>query len=717
MRTLNLFLAFLFISINLTAQKKQLTISDAVSDQYQFLYPNYINGLKWQPNTNNYTYVKMYSKIVKSSVKSKKETDLLNVDDLNKILHSIKKDSVKYIAAYTWVSSNKIKFDYDKYQFIYNIKTKKIEQYTKFPDKSDNIFYCKQNSAFVFTIDNNLYYIDKENNKFAITADTNKGIVNGQTVSRSEFGIDHGIFWSPKGNYLAFYKKDETRVTNYPLVDITKTPAVVKNIKYPMAGGKSEYLKIGVYDIKTKKTIFLKTDGKQYDQYLINPTWSPDEKYILVAVLNREQNHMKYNKYDAHTGEFIKTLFEEKNDKWVEPENFAFFLNNNQFIWQSERDGYNHMYLYDLSGKLIKQLTKGKWIVTKILGKNKTSDVVYFKSTKDSPLELRLYSINIKTNNLKLLTNNEGIHRCKLSSDYKYFIDSYSNIKTPHVYNINSTNGKLVKNIKTADNPLKDYNINMPEIGTIKAADGKTDLYYRLIKPSNFDKTKKYPVIVYVYGGPHAQLITNSWMAGAQMWLYYMAQRGYVIFTLDNRGSANRGFEFENVIHRQLGQNEMKDQLKGIDFLKSLEYVDTNRIGVDGWSFGGFMTVSLKLNYPDIFKVGVAGGPVIDWKYYEVMYGERYMDMPQENPEGYKLCSVLNKVDNLKGKLLIIHGGIDPTVVWQNSLKFIRECVKKQKQVDYFVYPRSEHNVRGIDRNHLMTKITMYFDDYLKNAK
>ncbi len=717
MKTINLLFAFLFVTLSLLAQKKQLSISDAVSNQYQFLYPDYINGLKWQPETYNYTYIKMYHDIFKSSVKSKKESNLLSLDNLNTALNSAKKDSVKYIYKYKWLTKDIIKFDYNKFQFNYNVKQKKIEQYVKFPEKAENIFYCKQNSGFAFTIENNLYYIDKENNQLAITNDTNKEIVNGQTVSRSEFGITNGIFWSPKGNFLAFYKKDETRVTDYPLVDITKTPAVVENIKYPMAGGKSEYLKIGVYDVKTKKTIFLKTDGEQYDQYLINPTWSPDEKYILVAVLNREQNHMKYNKYDAYTGEFIKTLFEEQNDKWVESENFAYFLDNNRFIWQSERDGYNHMYLYDLNGKLIKQLTKGNWVVTKIIDKNKTADVVYFMSTKDSPLESQFYSVNVNNGELKRLTNAKGTHKCKLSSDYKYFIDTYSNIKTPLVYNINSISGKLVKNIKTSENPLKDYDVNMPELGTIKAADGKTDLYYRLIKPSNFDKNKKYPAIVYVYGGPHAQLITNSWMAGGQMWLYYMAQRGYVVFTVDNRGSANRGFEFENVVHRNLGQNEMKDQIKGIEFLKKLGYVDENRIGVDGWSFGGFMTVSLKLNYPKIFKVGVAGGPVIDWKYYEVMYGERYMDMPQENPEGYKNSCTLNKIDSLQGKLLIIHGGIDPTVVWQNSLKFIRECVKKQKQVDYFVYPRSEHNVRGQDRDHLMTKITMYFDDYLKNVK
>ena len=702
------------MSFTISAQQKQLSISDAVSNQYGFIYPNSITGIKWIPETSYYTFLnKMYNKILKSSVKSKKDVDIVTLDEVNKALNIEKKDSVNHFYMYSWINKNTIKFKYEKEQFFYNVSTKKVERYVNFPDNSDNYSFCKKNKSFAFTVDNNILIIDNNNKQINVTSDKDTNIVNGQTVSRSEFGITKGIFWSPEGNYLAFYKKDETKVTSYPLVDITTTPASLHNIKYPMAGGESEYLKIGVYDVKTQKTIFLKTDGKQYDQYLIKPTWSPDEKYILVAILNREQNHMKYNKYDAKTGDFISTLFEEKNDVWVEPQNFAFFINNNEFIWQSERDGNNHMYLYNIDGKLIKQLTKGNWEVTNILDKNKTGDVVYFMSTKESPIESNLYSVNIKTTEIKRLTINEGTHHCFINSNYKYFIDIYSNLKTPLNYNITSIDGKLAKSISVSDNPLKDYNVNMPEIGTIKAADGTTDLYYRLIKPSNFDKSKKYPVIVYVYGGPHAQLITDSWLGGAQMWLYYMAQKGYVIFTLDNRGSGNRGFNFEKVIHRNLGQNEMKDQLKGIEFLKSKSYVDENRIGVDGWSFGGFMTVSLKLNYPQIFKVGVAGGPVIDWKYYEVMYGERYVDMPKENPDGYKLCSTLEKVDSLQGKLLIIHGGIDKTVVWQNSLTFIRECVKKQKQVDYFVYPRSEHNVGGRDRDHLMMKISMYFDDYL----
>ncbi|HIE16470.1 MAG TPA: S9 family peptidase, partial [Bacteroidales bacterium] len=330
----------------------------------------------------------------------------------------------------------------------------------------------------------------------------------------------------------------------------------------------------------------------------------------------------------------------------------------------------------------------------------------------------RAYYANIKTQEIHCITKIQGTHVVKIGQNGKYFIDSYSSVTVPKEYNILDLQGRIVKNILIAKDPLTEYNMPKARIFTIKAADNKEDLYVRMITPPNMDKSKKYPVIVYVYGGPHAQLITNSWLGGAQMWLYYMAQKGYICFTVDNRGSYNRGLAFENVIHRNLGQNEMKDQMEGIKYLKTLPYVDTNRIGVFGWSFGGFMTTSLMLNYPETFKVGVAGGPVIDWKYYEIMYGERYMDMPEENVDGYKKTSLLDKekIKRLKGrKILLIQGAVDKTVVWQHSLRFIQECVKANVPVDFFVYPLAEHNVRGYDRIHLMDKITTYFDDYLKN--
>ena len=712
MKKIAFILIALFAFTITNAQKKDLTLKQSVSGQYSFLYPEQLVGLKWVKNTSDYSYIEEFKTVIIEPVEGKKKSILISLEDVNTVLKEMGKKEMTYFYTYTWIDSKTLVFD-DPARFIqYNYETKKINYIDK-PENASGFEYNEQKNNYAYTIENNLYIFNDKFEKQAVTTDNDPNIVNGQTVSRSEFGIKDGIFWSPKGNLLAFYKKDESKVSDYPLTDYSTTPATVKNTKYPMAGQTSEYIKVGIYNLTTKETVFLDADGEQYDQYLINPSWSPDEKHIVLAQLNREQNHAKIELFDAQTGKHIKTLFEEKHEKWVEPEHHAYFIDESTFIWQSERDGNNHMYLYNLDGTEIKQITKGNWIVREIEDYNPKTKTIYYNSTENSPLESNLYSVNIETGKSNRITTTDGTHNVGINSNFNYIIDGYSNLKTPRVYNIIKTTGKVAKNIVTAKNPFNDYNISMPEVGTIKAADEKTDLYYRLIKPSNFDKNKKYPVIVYVYGGPHAQMITNSWMAGGQLWLYYMAEKGYIVFTVDNRGSGNRSFEFENVIHRNVGQNEMQDQVKGVEFLKAKPYIDANRIGVDGWSYGGFMTISLLENYPDIFKVGVAGGPVIDWKFYEAMYGERYMDTPEENPEGYALCGTTSKISDIKGDLLIIQGGVDATVVPQNAYTFLHESVKNGVQVDFFVYPTHEHNVRGKDRNHLMEKITKYFDEHL----
>ncbi len=714
-KRLFLSVVLVFSAIGLMAQNKQLTIKDAVVGQYTNLYPEYIPRLRWVPKSMDYTFVKQ-EQLMRSGLKSKKSKVFLTTADLQKIFKDT--SALSSFPDYKWIDATTMQINYREKIGLVNVKQKKIITLLSPPEDAKHIFVSNDNQKVAYTKDNNLFFMDKTNTEKQITNDP-KGVVNGDIVARNEFGIDHGIFWSPKSNFIAFYRKDQRMVTNYPLVDITTRIATVENIKYPMAGMTNEKEQVGIYNIATGKTIFLNTDTSK-DQFLTAVTWGPEEKYFYIGVLNRKQNHLWLNKYEVATGKFVKTLFEETNDRYVEPLHPLFFLNKkpNEFLWISRRDGWAHFYLYNTDGKLIRQVTKGDWEVTGFLGFDVTNERVFFMSTEDSPLEQRAYVANLTTGEMHCITKEPGTHHVAIGQDGKYFIDNYNSVSVPRAYNILNAEGKILKNILTAANPLTEYQIPKATIFTIKAADGKTDLYARLITPPNMDNTKKYPVIIYVYGGPHAQMITNSWLGGAQMWLYYMAQKGYICFTVDNRGSENRGFEFESIIHRQVGQNEMKDQMEGVKYLKSLSYVDTNRIGVSGWSYGGFMTTSLMLNYPETFKVGVAGGPVIDWKYYEVMYGERYMDLPQENPDGYKLTSLLNddKILTLKGrKLLIIHGAIDKTVVWQNSLRFIRECIKENVPVDYFIYPRSEHNVRGYNRIHLMNKITMYFDDYLKN--
>lgn len=481
-----------------------------------------------------------------------------------------------------------------------------------------------------------------------------------------------------------------------------------------MAGQTSHQVTLGIYDVQSESTRFLQIPGEK-DQYLTAISWSPDSKYVFVGVLNRDQNHLKMNHYDAKSGDFIKTIFEEKDEKYVEPQNpLLFFPNSNtDFIWQSQRTGYNHLFHYNIEKGLLSQITKGDWLVTAVLGFNEKKKEIYFTSTKETPLERHLYRINWENFKTERLDSAPGMHSGILSSNGNYLYDVYSNSETPRVADIINTSTLKNSNILTSENPLKNYQRAEVKNVTLKADDG-TPLYGKLMLPADFDANKKYPVIVYLYNGPHLQLITNSFPASGNLWYDYMTQNGYIVFSMDGRGSSNRGMKFEQAVFRNLGETEMNDQLKGVDYLKSLPYVDSKRMGVHGWSFGGFMTTSLMLKHPEIFKAGVAGGPVIDWNMYEIMYTERYMDSPQQNPEGYKNANLLDKVQNLKGKLLMIHGAQDDVVVWQHSIKFLKSAVDNGVQVDYSVYPGHAHNVIGKDRVHLMQKVTDYFDEHLK---
>ena len=547
----------------------------------------------------------------------------------------------------------------------------------------------------------------------------NPQITYGQHVSRNEFGISGGIFIAPDSSKVAFYRKDETKVSTFPLLDITTRTGSLKEIKYPMAGMDSENVQLGVYDVATGKTVYMKVDEYGYDQYLTNISWRPDASQVLIQVLDRSQKHMKLNVYDATTGDFVKTILTEDNEKYVEPEDPVSFLkgSNDIFIYRTDnRDGFRNLYLCDFNGN-VQRITCVDADVAYVANDGKH---IWYTSAEVSPVENHLFRISVKKTGKgwkfgkpEQLTQESGWHDITMSPDCKHFVDCWSNISTPHVTDLCTSDGKTVRNLMTAEDPTLDYAYTEITLGTVKSADGQFDNYYRLIKPKDFDPSKKYPVILYVYGGPHSQMVKNTYMAELRRWEMYMAQRGYLVYVQDNRGTQNRGAEFEKAIHKQCGQAEMADQMEGIKMLMELPYVDADRIGVHGWSYGGFMTISLMTNYPEVFKVGVSGGPVIDWKWYEVMYGERYMDHPDVNPEGYAKTSLINNAKNLKGKLLICQGAIDPVVLWQHSLSFVRECVVNNVQVDYFPYPRHEHNVTGKDRVHLHDKISMYFEDYL----
>lgn len=587
------------------------------------------------------------------------------------------------------------------------------------PEGAASITRSTDGESIAFTIDKSLYYIDSLRHVYPIALSENGNISYGQTVSRNEFGINGGIFWSPDSKKIAFYRKDETLVTDFPLLDITTRTGSLKNIKYPMNGMSSENVRLGIYSVTANTTVYVEVDDFGYDQYLTNITWSPDSRHIFIQVLDRAQKNMRLNMYRASDGRFEKTILTEKDERYVEPLDPLHWLSGtDKFIYRTEaRDGYRSLYLCDTTGNVLR-LTDVAADVQFVAENGKS---VFYSSAEISPAENHIFRIDLNINRKGVvkksapvrLTFEEGWHTAQFNESRTWFLDSWSSFNVPGRTVLRSADGKSSRDIFTAPDPLEDYAMGEVSLGTVKSADGRFENHYRLYKPLGFDPAKKYPVILYVYGGPHSQMVNDTWMGQVRMWELYMAQHGYIVYVQDNRGTENHGVEYEKAIHKYCGQAEMADQMVGIEALKTLPYVDRDRIGVHGWSYGGFMTISLLTNYPETFKVGVAGGPVIDWKWYEVMYGERYMETADSNPEGFKETSLIGKAKDLKGKLLICQGAIDNTVVWEHSLSFIRECIKNNVQVDYFPYPCAEHNVFGKDRVHLMDKVTMYFEDYL----
>lgn len=707
------------------AQRKELTLKDAVLKAGTDLAPQRLAGLQWIPGTLTFSYVKNDT-LIRSGTGRMPDAFLYSLKALNEALQ--RKEPLKRMPPITWMDADRFLVDVDSITYLIEPATGAVRPQFVLPAAAEHADADPQHTQVAYTLGNDLYIHSTRQRGLTIrvTTDGTDGIVNAASnVHRNEYGVEKGTFWSPQGDLLAFYHLDETMVTKYQLEDISTKPSTFNAIRYPMAGQTSHHATIGVFDTRTQRTVFLAT-GEPKDQYLTNLAWSPDQKSLFVVHLDRATDHLRVVQYDAATGKAVKEVLEERDPKWLEPLHPMQFLQRDpdKFIWWSQRDGYPHLYLYSLKKGLVRQLTKGTWVVKRVVGMDAREQQLFVEGTapidpKDprGATETRLYRVDIASASMEPMGTEPGTHSAQLSTDGQYLLDTWSSLGVPGRVDVRSgENGVVVRSLLDSPDPLAGFAVGTVELLTIPGENGDL-LNARLIKPSTINPGRKYPVLVYVYNGPHVQLVTNSFLGGASHWMLEAAERGYLVFTVDGHGSDNRGRDFEQAIHRRLGEVEVKDQLRGVEYLKGLPYVDATRMAVHGWSFGGFMTTSLMVKAPGTFQVGVAGGPVMDWSMYEVMYTERYMDTPQENPDGYAASALPDKCDKLTGKLLLIHGGVDDVVLPEHSYTFIKNCVSKGVQLDFFVYPGHPHNVRGRDRLHLMTKVLDHIDGTIKPVR
>ena len=703
----------------LLSAQKALTLRDAVLKAGTDYAPERMRGLQWIEGSPTYSYVKD-DKLMRGALGKSTDDAVLDVQGLNKAISD--SAELKALPPVEWLASDRVRFFHNGRYFTYTMGAKATA--VQLLEGAENEDFERISGHIAFTKDNDLYVHSGSGEVIRVTNDGADGIVNGKSVHRQEYGITKGTFWSPNGERLAFYRMDESMVSPYFLEDISTKPSRFDKIRYPMAGGTSHHVTVGVFDVASGKTLFLRT-GEPAEQYLTNISWSADARYVHVVHLDRRTENLKLVRYDATTGAAVATLLEEHNDKYLEPEHPAHFLRlkPSQFLWQSERDGWNHLYLYDASKGLIRQLTKGNWVVKEVVGHDPKETFVIVAGTAEivagKPVganETHLYRVDLASGKTIRLSPEVGTHHGQLSTDGRMLIDTWSSTTTSGRTVVRDTRtGRVLKDLLTSKDPLSGTTVGSIELMTIPGENGD-QLNARMIKPSHFDASKKYPVLIYVYNGPHVQLVTNSFMGGSSLWMLEAAERGYIVWTVDGHGSDHRGQAFEQAVHRHLGEVEVRDQIRGVEHLRTLPFVDASRIAVHGWSFGGHMTTALLTRHPGVFKVGVAGGPVMDWGLYEIMYTERYMDTPTENPEGYASTTLPTLADKLQDDLLIITGGKDDTVLPEHAYSFLKACVDKGIPVDFFNYPGHGHNVRGKDRLHLMDKVLRYIDERMGMA-
>jgi dipeptidyl-peptidase-4 len=548
-----------------------------------------------------------------------------------------------------------------------------------------------------------------------VTWDGGDDVVHGGAAHRAEFGIQRGMSWSGDGRWLAFYREDRRGIDPYPYEDLDATPPAPRHGRYPMAGRRHSRVQVGVYDTESRALQWLERDPDQ-DLYWTNVTFGADGRSVVVALVTRGQDRLQLARFDCATGRRTATLLEEQDAEWIEPEHGPTFLADGRFLWWSPRDGHRHLWLCDADGKLLVQVTKGAFDVQELLGLAADGQGLWFTASGEDPRQKHLFWAKLDGSEVRQVTRERGTHECSLSADGLFAFDLWSNLETPPSPRFLDLRDGAVEALPAPRSPLADFELPSQRLFQVKTEADQV-LYGHVLLPRAIAEGERLPVLLYVYGGPHVQLVTDRWLAGASLWLHALANEGYVVARLDNRGTPNRGIEFEQAIFRRMGVLEVQDQLRAVEWLTQQPFVDPRRIGVHGWSYGGYMTLRLLGLAPGTFACGVSGAPVTDWELYETGFTERYMDTPQENPDGYRASSCLPLAGQLRAPLLIAHGTDDRTVVPVHSLRFVDRCIDEGVLVDYMPYPMQTHRLEGKDRPHFHKLLKDWLDRHLRPAK
>ena len=719
MRPKTLYLALISLSV-LTAQQKQpFNLEELYSTTAFDEHP--IQNIEWMPDSDAFTYTKKsneteYFDIYRHDIQAGKTSVFVKGSDLKYKNVLIKMSSYHWThdgqylliagpSASIWRHSSQAPY------YLMNVRTKKIKALAHDSAHLRNVKLSPDGTMVGYVRNHNIYVMNISSGvETALTDDGTENILNGEFdwVYEEEFGLADAWRWSPDSKKIAFWKFDQTAVKEFNLVDETFLYNKISKLKYPKVGGQNATIKIGVVDLKKQKTKWMDL-GKNGDIYIPRIFWTNSSSSMAMVRLNKEQNHLDMLMANTRTGR-TKTIISDDDPCYVDVQHdISFLRHKDEIVFSSESSGYRHAYIYDYSGKLLQQVTKGDWEVTEIVGVDETESWLYFYGKKDSPLEQNIYRVGLDGNDLTRISPQAGWHTPLFSPDYKYFIDTYSNVTTPSITVLNNTEGSLIRVLDEGRiEALTGRNIVYPQFKKVMTDDG-IELNAYLIKPHNFDSNKKYPVLVYGYGGPGSQKVVNRWGDYRSKWHQYMSEQGYLIFCLDNRGTGGRGKAFKNLSYGDLSKWSVYDQIEGAKYLSSLPFVDQDRLGFWGWSGGGYLTIALMTRAADYFKVGISVAPVTDFRTYDTIWAERHMGMLNKNKVGYEKANLNNYADLLKGKLLIIHGTQDDNVHYQNTLFFIDRCVELNKPVDSFFYPNRNHSIKGGNtRLHLFTKMTDY---------